>query len=227
MNADEIQIISTAIVSVATLAYAVLTLIIVKETIELRKAQTEPEIIVYFQPKIDKPFFYEIVVKNIGGSTAYNLKWSFDPIETIIKDQFSSIGNQNFFSKGVAYFAPGQFYNSFFGSGVDLSKKQKSFDISVTFTNRQNKKYFRTFTIDTRQYLGRSWIGNEGVDEIAENLKKIERHMDHIISGFDTVKVDVFSSNDRKIEQENLKKQFQNQEKARKEKNSIRNETTK
>jgi hypothetical protein len=82
----------------------------------------------------------------------------------------------------------------------------------VTFENRQKKKYSRSYFIDPLQYFGRSWIGNDKLSDVGENLHKIERHLDHVVSGFDRLSVDVYSSKDREKEQKSQEILLKNNE---------------
>jgi hypothetical protein len=178
------QIIFAGMVAVSTLIYAIFTIFLVNENILLRKVQTEPEIIVYIQIPEDQPSIFEIVVRNIGGGTAYNIRWKFDQNAILAKDRGSRLNKQNFFINGVDYFAPGQVYHSMFGNGPLLLKKPAppSLLLRVSYENRQQKKYHREYNIDPMQFYGSSRISGQELRDIAESLRDIKNIIGHMVS---------------------------------------------
>ena len=199
MSSENLQMLFTAIVSVATVVYAILTFIIVKETIRLREAQTEPEIIVYLQPSEDLPSIWDIVVRNIGEGTAYKIKWEFDQDAILVKERGSRLDEQNFFTKEISYFAPGQVYRSIFGVSAELlaSPAPPALMLRVSFENRKGKKYRREYSIDPMQFYGRTWVGRHGIREIAESLKDMQKDLSHVVSGFSRLNINTFDASDR------------------------------
>jgi hypothetical protein len=222
MSSEILQLLFTAIVSIATCAYAILTIILVKETIRLREAQTEPEIIIYLQPSENLPSIFDIVVKNIGGGTAYNIKWEFDKNAILAKERGSSLDQQNFFTKGASYFAPGQIYHSVVGTGIELLKEPAPPPLlmQANFENRQQKKYHREYLIDPIQYRGRYWIDPHGLRQIENTLKDIEKNFGHVFSGFGRLNINTYDSDDRDQENKVIQKRLAEQQKPQRKKKS-------
>lgn len=175
---NNLQLFFTGVVALATLVYAYLTYVLVKETIRLRQIQTEPEIIVYLQPIEDSPSFLEIIVRNIGGGTAYNLKWSFDLEAKLIKEKNTRLDKQKFFIEGMDYFAPGQIYRSIFGVTTELYEKPipSALLLKVSYENMQTKKYQREFSIDrSRISAQRIWKWNNAANELFLQLASLSK----------------------------------------------------
>lgn len=221
MSLENLQILLATIVAIATVVYAILTIILVKETIKLRQVQTEPEIVVYLQISEALPNIFDIVVRNIGGGTAYNLQWEFNRDAILAKERGSRLNEQNFFTKGCDYFAPGQVYYSAFGRGPELLKKPfpPPLLLQVSYKNRRRIKYHREYNLDPMQFYGRSTISGLGLREMAQSLKGIKKDLGHVVSGFSRLNINTYNSSDRnkenKVEQKTIAVQEMSKTKKR------------
>ncbi len=74
MDVNQLQMAMTIIMAFSTLAYAVLTVILVYETRRLRQVQAEPEIVIYLAESKFVTSTFDVVVRNIGATPAYKLK---------------------------------------------------------------------------------------------------------------------------------------------------------
>jgi len=169
-----IQIISTTVIAVATIIYAYLTYIIVKETRRLREVQVEPEIVLYLQPSENNPSFIYIIVRNIGASPAYNLKWTFDKNSPLLTIKNVNLLEIKFFD-GIDFFAPGQEFISFLETGPNLLSDPipPPLEMNLKFSNRRGDEFFRKFLLNPKQFSGRLYIKNENLKEISKHLKNI------------------------------------------------------
>jgi hypothetical protein len=209
---DQIQIIMTAVMAFSTLAYAVLTVILVRETRRLREVQAEPEVVLYLESSRFVPSAFDIVASNIGATPAYELEWQYDKDHPLASKESVNLNRMKFF-EGAPFFAPGQEYRSFFGMGPDLLSEPivESLAISAQYENRQGRKFERTFEISVSQFHGRSWIGGHPDREIADALKKIQRDFRHTTTGFKKLYVDMYDSADREKRRQELEKRFESQ----------------
>lgn len=92
---------------------------VLRETIKLRKVETEPEISVYLQGYQN---ILELVIKNIGRGAAYNLNWEYDrdaPLLVKIREGNVDFDNIEFF-RGWDYMAPNQEIRLLFGRALSL-----------------------------------------------------------------------------------------------------------
>ena len=196
--------ISTIATAIATVAYAILTVVIVKETIRLRKVQTDPEIVLYLQPEERSPNFLDIVVKNVGSGAAYDLVWDFDRSSRLGSDGKFGISQIKFFD-GIKYFAQGQEFRSFFASNNELFSEPaaSAMKIQVFYRTDDGRKGKREFIIDPQVFYGRMWIGQP---DVSESLKLIQRDISLIGSGFHKLGVKVYDKQDRVNERKELEK---------------------
>lgn len=70
-NQGLVTLIFTAVVTLSTVVYAVLTAILVIETQRMRRAQTEPRLSAYFAPIEEIVNFGHLYIKNIGLGPAF------------------------------------------------------------------------------------------------------------------------------------------------------------
>src|SRR2546430_2764152 len=65
-------------VAIATVVYAMLTRALVRETIQLRRAGTNPDIAIYFEPDEKSISIVTLVIRNIGSGPAYRLAFTVE-----------------------------------------------------------------------------------------------------------------------------------------------------
>lgn len=128
-NAGGITVIFTAVVTLSTVAYAILTRVLVSETRKMREVQTEPKIQITIESLEIAIQIIRLNIKNIGLGPAYNL--SFTP--SVIcggesaKNLLKEFTQSNFFDTGLRYFGPSQnIYSSFSQTTEDFEGKSAS-----------------------------------------------------------------------------------------------------
>ncbi len=113
-NQSLATLIFTAVVTLSTVVYAVLTAILVIETTRMRRAQTEPRLSAYFEPIEEFVNFGHLYIKNIGLGPAFDIRIS-------IKSEGSITGSESLlkdfikvkaFEKGLNYLGPDQILRS-------------------------------------------------------------------------------------------------------------------
>lgn len=211
---DYLQIILTAVVTLATVVYAFLTWILVRETMRLRQAQTEPEITLYLEPSEFHPNMIDIIVRNVGPGTAYNLQWAFDRNAPLIKERGAGLDKMRFFD-GIPYFAPSQTFRSFFATGIDLLREPipSALTMEVSYQSQQGQSSKRSFIIDPQQFYGRAWIGeDQPLLKIANKIEKIESRLGDMFSAFKRIKVDVYDHEDREKQAKEFEQRFHAQQ---------------
>ncbi len=151
-------------VAVAAVVSAHLTRKLVRETIQLRKAETDPFVAVYIESQRIEPFFFDMVIRNVARGSAYDVSFDPEPVQSEWvevnprKRHLPYPGlDQTLFRDGIAYMAPGQEIRFFFGSYVELPKRPVK--IVVTFfgepgRQRRRTQFRETYTIDICQFEG-------------------------------------------------------------------------
>lgn len=211
---NDLIIVSAVVTAVATLVYAILTLVILRETVRLRKVQTEPEIVLLIQSHERHRNLYEVVVKNTGAGAACNLSWKYDKNSKFATDDDYGALNKLKFFQGITYFPPGQEFRSLLGGGMELfSDPTLSLELVVEYENRIGQKDKRKFILDPILFYGASWIGNQ--PDITDSLHEIQRDIHQFSTGFHRLKIDVYDKNDRAREKKTLENHFKSMKRKR------------
>ncbi|MBP6014614.1 MAG: hypothetical protein KBA31_20465 [Alphaproteobacteria bacterium] len=182
-NSGALTVIFTAIVTVSTVAYAVLTQRLVSETKQLRRAETEPALVVYLSPSDRWVNLFYLVIHNHGKGVARNIKWSLVPS----REELTTLGvkaTSLALLDGFAQLAPDQRVRSFFGSVAELLKDppMQAIQISVSYENDARQVATANFLLDVNQFRGIVELGKAADVRIAESLEKLERNLRSVVS---------------------------------------------
>jgi len=202
-------LIFSGLVTIATMVYAILTAILVKETRRLREVQTEPNMAVFF--KCQEEFFNvgRLIFKNIGLGPAYKISFEITPInhtagENILLEEFSSA---EFISRGLEYLGPNQEVVSGYTMLTEdfEGKINAMLLVKIKYQSALGKKYESCNQINLSELKGLTVIGKPSLYSIATSLEKIQRDFGHLASGFRKLKVDIFTKKDRDLEDKRRK----------------------
>lgn len=191
----------TAMVAVSTVVYVILTGLLVAETRNMRRAQTEPNISISYRMRDEYMALLDFVVSNIGMGPAYDVYLEVKEISGG-KSAESVIGKLheiNFVKSGLKYLAPGKEMASFFENvNEDFEGKMATkISIKATYRNASQRIFEEEFTLDFSELRGISFIGTPDLHKIAKSLENIQRDFGHIVSGFKKLNVDIFTESDR------------------------------
>lgn len=226
--------------AIATVAIAMLTFILAKETWYLREAQIQqleelkrenirPNIGIQLESSPVGIHFIDVKINNFGKGIARKVRFSFrdrdgHPViqgQDPVVDKFLKL---SMFTRGVESIGIGQVLSSFVFSFLDLGKEldgkifEPYLNILIEYEDVENYLYSNTFEIDFSQYEGVSHLGGaDAIHKISDEIKKIRENLDKVIkSSGGRLEVDVFDDSDRKVELERVKTMIDKQ-KARKE----------
>lgn len=207
-----LTVIFTAVVTISTVIYAALTGKLVKETRIMREVQTEPKIHITVDDFDFAIHFVRLNIKNIGLGPAEDLK--FEP--SIISGGESATNllkeftESNFFNTGLRYFGPGQnIYSMYTQTTQDYEGKSASvLSFKLSYKSAIGKKYNEEIIIDMSEIKGRYRLGKPNLRSVADSLEKIQKDVGHLTSGFKHLKTDVFTSEDRRKEREEIEKRY-------------------
>lgn len=214
-NSGALTVIFTAVVTIATAVYAMLTWQLVSETKLMRQTQTEPKIEITLKSLDIAIHITRLHVRNIGMGPALNLKLTprvisgGESAENLIAD----FTETNFFKTGVSYFGPGEERLSHYTEMTkDYDGKIESVIVfDVQYQSVTGKNYKDILSIDMSEHKGMYQLGKPHLYSIAQSLEAIQKDIDRIASGFKRLRTDVYTSEDRKIENEALRKRFENE----------------
>lgn len=221
----------------ATIAIAILTIILAIETVRLRLIQAKqikhlsqesikPKIELFLDTNKYAVNFLEIHVVNNGNGTANNIKFIFEAevneaIE-ISKVIISKIEKINLFKIGLRYLGAGQSKKSFLMSATDnkLGGNDAFFKSIVNATiiceDDLGERYTYKYTFDMSEFQGITTIGSEPTKDIADNLKKISDSFTSVVgtsSGKKRIQTDMFDDSSRVREEQEVREWIEKQKK--------------
>ena len=212
---EALTVIFTAVVTLSTVVYAILTWRLVSETRRLREVQTEPKIHITLNSLDFLINITRLKIENIGLGSARNLK--IDPLaisggesaQRLLEDFTKS----NFFKTGLRHFGPGQIiYSLYTDMRQDLEGKAASvLSFKLHYENDFGEKYEDEIIIDMSE-MKSDYRFKPHLYEIAKSLEAIQKDIHHLSTGFQKLKVNIYTSKDRKEEQEFLERQWDEEE---------------
>ena len=212
-NSGALTVLFTAIVTLSTVVYAILTALLVSETRRMRLVQTEPKIQIQLKSLDFSINLIRLDIENIGLGPAKNVNFKWKAISggegaQKLLEEFTGT---NFLKTGLSYFGPGQKIHSRCTSMLEDHKEKIEcvLEFDVLFKNDSGKKYHEKFLIDVSEMDGMQQIGKPNLYSIAESLKSIDALLGHLTTGFKKMKIDVFTNNDREREYKEALKQIE------------------
>jgi len=204
-NAGVITLFFTAVVAIATVFYVILTRKLVNETIELRKAQTEPQLSVSILPRDPEVYIVDMIIENVGNGAAHKIK--IEPSDNFEMRSDRNFNNIGFIKNGYNYFAPHQKLKFFFTNLVENKevKEKVKFSIDISYEDQFGFKFHTEYKIDLSEFYGIPRYGNPPIYDLAESLKNIDKSITKIINK--KLNVNIYNEDDRiRIEKENTVK---------------------
>jgi len=178
-NASLVTVMFTAVVAIATVAYALLTYTLVKETIRLREAETEPQISLHAERDRETPELLHLVLSNMGKGPAYSVQTTFDAdaaLVQIMREQINFDLNEVSFLKGLRYVVPGQEFRTLLSTVKMLSPEPPlpALRFEVTYSNRRGHEYSEQFLLDPLEFKGQGWPGGS---RLADAIKGVQAEL--------------------------------------------------
>lgn len=209
-NSGAFNVIFTAVVTIATAVYALLTYVLVKETRLMRQVQTEPKLEITARSLEIAIHIVRLQLRNIGLGPAMNVKFSPRVISggEAASKLLTEFTQTNFFKVGLAYFGPGQEH---FSSYTQMTQEHDGkiasvIAIDIEYNSATGKRYKETIVIDMSEHKGGYQLGKPHLYSIAQSLEKLQKDVGHVVSGFKRIRTDVFLSEDREAEAEEWRK---------------------
>lgn len=215
--------VSSWVSALATLAIAILTFILAKETWYLRLAQANqlaelkrenirPNVNVQLEPSRVGLNFVDVKVSNLGRGIARKVRIEFvdeqgrrvaDAADPVV-EKFRKLG---IFRQGIEAMGIGQVISSFVFSFFDLGPELKGeifksmLRFVVSFQDVEGTAYRNEFVVDFAQYEGMSELGGgDPLHLISEELKKLRGVLEKVSRSDNRLGVNVFDSEDRALE---------------------------
>jgi hypothetical protein len=204
-NSGALTVIFTAVVTISTVAYAILTWSLVSETKRMREAQTEPRIEIALKPLDFAINIVRLYVRNIGLGPARNVRFTSrvasggEGAEKLL-EEFNKV---NFLKAGLKYFGPGhEFHAGYTQITKDFDAKIASvLTYDIDYESVTGKEYSDQITIDVAELKGMNQLGKPNLYAIAQSLEAIQKEFSHVVSGFKKIHADVYTTEDRNREE--------------------------
>lgn len=204
-NSGALTVVFTAVVTISTVAYAILTWSLVSETKRMREVQTEPRIEITLKSLDYAINIVRLHIRNIGLGPAKNIRFTShissggDVAEKLLEE----FNKANFLKVGLKYFGPGhELYSGYTQITKDFDAKIASVLIyDVEYESFTGKKYKDQITIDISERKGTTQLGKPNLYAIAQSIEAIEKEFSHVVSGFKKIHADVYTTKDRDREE--------------------------
>jgi hypothetical protein len=204
-NSGALTVVFTAVVTISTVAYAILTRSLVSETKKMREVQTEPRIEITLKSLDFAINIVRLHVRNIGLGPAKNVRFTSkvssggEGAERLLGE----FNKANFFNIGLKYFGPShELHSGYTNITKDFDAKVASVLIyNIEYESATGKEYSDQITIDISELKGTNQLGKPNLYAIAQSIEEIQKEFSHVVSGFKKIHADVFTSEDRDREE--------------------------
>jgi hypothetical protein len=168
-----------AVIAVATVVYVALTYLLVSEERRTRQLENAPSILVYLAPDERNRGALEIVVANVGRTTAREISFTNDADLDALQQQRAVL--PDVLARTLPYLGPGLDIRSFFGATAPFNFPD--FTVSVTYKNARGKKAPREeYVISMAPFMGTRWATGGTPDaQAARALRDIADRMREVI----------------------------------------------
>ena len=207
-NSGAIGVIFSALVTLATLVYAILTWKLVNETRRMRKAQTDAKVTVRVEPRKEMINFIDFIICNEGMGPAYNVQFDLQPQSAQIKDKSitDKIQSLGFIQRGIEYLSPNQEIRTFLTSLLKNFEKKidTKFYIHVSYRNASGEQFEDKYLIDMSIFKGINQLGKPSLYSIAKSLEQIQNDFHNISTGLSKLWIITQTESDFLQEEEEL-----------------------
>lgn len=173
---------SGAMIVLFTALYVLGTLAMWYEMRKTRIRLDEANIQVTFEPRKSWGNFFDLVIKNLGNTSVFDLKFKIDPKELkTLGDK--KLEDLNLFKKNIPVFSIGEELRTFaitYPSYIH-SKQPKQFSISVEYKTKDGKTKKQKYNFDMEIYEGMSASSEKSLNEVVEQIENLNKNLDKII----------------------------------------------
>lgn len=226
--------------AISTLAIAVLTFILARETWylrlaqikqinELRKEAIRPNLEFYLLSAPASFQFMNIHIENNGKGVARNIRFKFSgENDSLFTDNEQSVVNKlnslNILRNGMLALGSGKQRKSFIFSFIELNQEMGDtvfnikISISMSYEDAEGRQYESESIIDFSEYKGVVEIGGgDPIYNLYQETKKIREIFQNAQGSMSSKRINInsFSSQDRKAEQDEIRKRIEEQRSAK------------
>ena len=208
-NSGALTVLFTAVVTISTVVYSILTGKLVSETTKMRQVQTEPKIEITIKPFDFAINIVRLHVRNIGLGPVINVTFNMKVISggEIAQALIDEFSKANFLQIGLKYFGPAQErYSHYTQLTQQYNEKIESIIvIEISYQSTTGVKYIEQSIVDMSELKGAYQLGTPNLYSMAKSLEKIQKDISHIVSGHKKISAQIYTAEDRQKEEEDLK----------------------
>lgn len=219
--------ISSWLSAIATVAIAVLTFILAKETWYLRAAQIQqleelkrenirPNVGVELEHNPVGIHFINVKINNFGKGIAKKIKFRFldrngaliSTNDDVLVGKFKKLA---MFTVGIESMGIRQVISTYLFSFLDLQKELNGdiyspyVRVHILFEDVEGVQYENEFSVDFAQYKGMVELGKNPLSQIANDIQKIQKDFSKITRSDNRIGVNVCSEKNRKQEKQDIR----------------------
>jgi len=183
----------TGVLAIITGLLALYTRALAVEAKRARETQAEPDVVVSVEPTRFFGFF-DLVIENVGRGTAYDV--AITPPEGLTVAGKADFGQRPLFS--VKFLKSKTPIRHFIGRLHEVKPKRQKWKIQ--FKSKAGAVLENEYEMDLSIYDGLMRFGDDPMNVIAKHIEEIAKHLQHLTTGFKRLRVDTYTSADRKEE---------------------------
>lgn len=213
--------ISSWITALATVAIAVLTVILANESWKLRKIQNEqidkirkdsikPAITAQFKNAPVEFSFLNLHIKNNGVGSAHRIRFRFKNLDernyeafTLIEEQLNKL---LFLNRGISSLGPGEERTTFALNLIELNNKNPgqffkySARLEISYEDIEGAQFRSAADFNFNEYEGVSQVGVDPLHKMASKIESLAKDFSSLVAGQKKIRTDIYDSDDRKKE---------------------------
>jgi len=202
-------LIGTFVIAIATVFLWRVTRNLARETQRMAEITSRPHVVATIEPNRWSMVHADLNVDNTGNATAYDIQVLFEPpLPRDEKDNERIVPFQQ-----VSVLKPGHGVSSYLSKFAPLLGKTYSVTVSWRRDPSANERETNTYTLSMSDLDGVTRLGAlDPLTQIAQEIKKMREDWRWVAHGSKKVRADVFTSTDRKREQDEMEKFWNEQD---------------
>lgn len=173
---------SGAIIAIFTAIYVIGTLLMWWEMRKSRIRLDEPNIQISFEPQKRWGNFFDLIIKNLGNSPVYDLKFEIDPkgLKTLGDRKLEDL---NLFRRTIPVFGIGEELRTFaitYPSYIH-SDQPKQFSIITKYKTKNGEWKTQKYDFDMEVYKGMSASSEKSLNEVIDQIEKINKNLEKLV----------------------------------------------
>jgi hypothetical protein len=179
----------------------------------MRKAQTDARVSISLSVSEKWVNFIDLIVRNEGVGPASDIQFEINVVnpEECDKKLLETINKFGFLKRGIPYLSPGQAVKSFLTSMADnYEQKLKTvIEVKIKYKTSSGEHTEEQYLLDFSVFEGLLTLGTPPLHSIASSLEKIEINIGHLSSGFNRLKVVLYTQIDIEAEEKKWREKIE------------------